>query len=367
MTSANRHIVIISSNLDMVGGYEKIVPQAANLFAKKGNKVTLMLLAETTESFHPIDPGIIIIRHSMNFGITPEGNPVTRKTKMVSDIYSLRKILKKLSPDIIIATEYQFTIAAILSGAKSYARVISWEHTPVDMAQKSSFWNKLLKYTYPKLDSIVCQNETEKQAFEILNPNTAVIPNFTELSQSAATLHNKLILTVARLTAVKGIDLLLQTALIVLKHHPDWQWKIIGEGDMKADISAFIQQHQLEKQLLLAPPISTDLNPEYSECSLYVCTSRFESFGLTIAEAMACGLPCISFDCDTGPRHIINHNEDGILVEKENHAKLAEAIMKLMTDEPLRKKMGEKAFENVQRFSTEATYKLWEKLITHNS
>ena len=82
---------------------------------------------------------------------------------------------------------------------------------------------------------------------------------------------------------------------------------------------------------------------------------------MVLLEAMSNGLPCIAFDCDTGPRHIIRHNEDGILVEKENPGKLAEAIGSLISNEEKRKKMGANAIANVQRFYPETIYQLWKK------
>jgi len=77
-------------------------------------------------------------------------------------------------------------------------------------------------------------------------------------------------------------------------------------------------------------------------------------------------LPCIAFDCETGPRHIVSNNNDGILVKKENTANLAEAIVSLITNEEERIKMGKAAFENVQRFSPDAIYTLWEEKILLN-
>src|SRR5258705_14002350 len=94
---------------------------------------------------------------------------------------------------------------------------------------------------------------------------------------------------------------------------------------------------------------------------MLVMTSLNECFPMVLLEALGNGLPCIAFDCDTGPRHIITHNEDGLLVEKEDPVKLAEAISSLIVNEEQRKKMGTNAFKNIQRFSPDVIYELWNK------
>ncbi|MBK8142709.1 MAG: glycosyltransferase [Chitinophagaceae bacterium] len=91
-------------------------------------------------------------------------------------------------------------------------------------------------------------------------------------------------------------------------------------------------------------------------------TSRNECFPMTLLEAQSAGLPCISFDCDSGPRHIIKNEENGILVEKENTLQLAAAVSSLIMDEAKRKKMGELAFNNIQEFSPGKIYQLWKEL-----
>jgi glycosyltransferase involved in cell wall biosynthesis len=83
---------------------------------------------------------------------------------------------------------------------------------------------------------------------------------------------------------------------------------------------------------------------------------------MVLLEAMSHGVPCIAFDCETGPRHIITHNVDGYLVEKENPAKLAEAIEILIENEQKRKKFGAAAKENVRRFSSEVIINKWVNL-----
>ena len=173
---------------------------------------------------------------------------------------------------------------------------------------------------------------------------------------------NKTILSVGWLIPRKGIDLLLKTAREVLAEHPDWIWKLIGDGEMKEEVLQFIKTEKLEERFLLQSPVDSNINDEYINASLFVLSSRYEAFPMVLLEAMSFGIPCISFDCPSGPADIITKNEDGLLVEKENPAKLAEAISSLITNEEQRKKMGEKALENVQRFSPDKIYELWQQL-----
>jgi glycosyltransferase involved in cell wall biosynthesis len=334
----------------------------ANLFAEKGNPITLVILADTAESYYPINNKIRVIQLPLTFGIMKKGNMISRKIKMLRDIRTLKKTLKKLKPSLLICTEYPYTIAAILCRPGKDTKIVSWEHTHFNVNIKNKFWTKLFRLTYPKLDKIICLNEDEKRLFKPIHDNITVIPNFVNRSASPSGLQNKTILTVARLAPIKGIAHLLQAAKMILNAHPGWQWKIIGDGELEMEVTDFIKKEGLQNKLILQKPVDQDIHAEYQNASLLVMTSINECFPMVLLEALSHGLPCIAFDCDTGPRHIIRHNEDGLLVEKENPGKLAEAISELITNEEKRKKMGEKAFENVQRFSAERVYSLWEQL-----
>lgn len=362
MSKSAKHIVILCSRLNLPGGIERAIVNTANLFNSKGQKVTLLILDNTYDSFYPLYESVHTIQQPLSFGITPEGNIIARKIKLLSDVLKLRKLLKDLQPSLVIATEYPFAAAAILCGARKKAKVISWEHHHYYELKRNLFWDKVFNLTYPRLDTIVCLNEDEKKIFFSIHQHSIVIPNFISGGSSVATLTSKSILTVARLTHVKGIDYLLQTAKMVLQQHPNWMWKVIGDGDMKEKVLSFIEAENLQGQLCIQLPVDYQLQKEYQSASLYVMTSRNECFPMTLLEAQSAGLPCIAFDCETGPRHIITNNEDGYLVEKDNTEKLAAAISSLISNDALRKKMGEKAAHNVQRFSPERIYKLWEQL-----
>lgn len=345
----------------MPGGIERAIVNTANLFASKGHKVTLIILDETNKSFYPIDQEVKIIQQPLSFGITKEGNVISRKIKLLSDVLKLRRLLRTLNANIVIASEYPFAIAAILAGARKISKVVSWEHHHYYELKRNVFWNNMFRLTYPRLNAVVCLNDDEKRLFGSINHQPLVIPNFIEPSPPSL-LTNKLILTVGRLTAVKGTDFLLQTAKLVLHEHPTWQWKLIGDGDMKEQVIQFIEKENLQNRLIIQPPVSHSIISEYQNASLYVMTSRNECFPMTLLEAQSVGLPCISFDCDTGPRHIIKNEENGILVEKENSFQLASAVSSLIMDDAKRKKMGELAINNVLQFSAGKTYQLWKQL-----
>ncbi len=361
MSNSASHIVILCSRLDSPGGIEKAITQAANLFARKGHSVTLLVLDETNKTFFPLDPAVSITQSAMTFGITGRGNIVTRKAALLKNVLQLRKILKDLSPSVVIGTEYPFSIAATLCGIRKKAKLIAWEHHHFHELKRSYFWEKLLQLSYPRLHAVAVLNEEEKKLFSSLNKNIIVIPNFIN-SGKQSELLNKKILTVGRLTAVKGTDLLMKTAKILFKRHPDWIWEVIGTGDMEQQLNSFIKTSNLEKNIHVFTPVSPALESVYNDCSIYVCCSRHESFGMTIIEAMATGLLTISFDCPTGPRHIITHNNDGLLVDAESPLKLSEAISLAIREPGKRKLMGINAYNTAKNFSEENAWVGWKKL-----
>ena len=98
---------------------------------------------------------------------------------------------------------------------------------------------------------------------------------------------------------------------------------------------------------------------KYLESSICIVSSRYEGFSMAIVEAMASGVPCVSFDCPFGPRNIIKNEEDGILVEYLNSKALADNICRLIEDDNLRIKLGANARVNIQRFSEEKIMNQW--------
>lgn len=352
-------IMLIASRLNLPGGAERAIVNLAHLLIKNGHAVTILILDSTIESFYPIDPGIELKQFPLYFGIGIPGNPFSRKLAMRRDIRELRKILTEDAPDFLIATEYHYAITACQAAGKLKTKVLAWEHHHFNWLEKSWFWRQLTKRYYPKLDAVVCLNSKEKEHYDEMGCNTVVIPNFIGPAAQQATCESKKLLTVGWLIPRKGIDFIMTMAATLLPANPGWTWTLVGGGEMEAELRQFIQEKKLENQLLTVPPAQNDLRSFYLEASIFVLASRFECFPMVLLEAMSMGLPCVSFDCPTGPADIIRHEADGLLVEPGNTDKLAGAIQQLMNNEIERKNLGRQAALHIRRFGPDEVAQIW--------
>jgi GalNAc-alpha-(1->4)-GalNAc-alpha-(1->3)-diNAcBac-PP-undecaprenol alpha-1,4-N-acetyl-D-galactosaminyltransferase len=336
----------------------------ANLFVSMKHKVTIAVLDENTNSYYRLSDEIQIFSIPLHFGITSAGSTLTRKYAFVKHIFRLRKLVKQVKPDIVISTDYPFSIALVLGNLHRYAKLITWEPHHFYWLTKNKFWKVLFNRTYPKIDSVVCLNEREKKIFDLLGCRTTVIPSLIPKFPIAhAPLSTKQLLTVGWFIKRKGIDLIPAIAEIVFKKHPDWKWVLVGDGEEKETFQSTITRKNLANNFIILLPVPhQELEKIYVNASIYVLTSLSEAFPAVLIESMASGVPAVSFDCLTGPSDIIKDREDGVLVEEGNVSKMADAICMLIEQEDLRRKMGAKAAINMKRYSNDAIYSLWSNL-----
>lgn len=362
MAKAFKKVAIIASRLDLPGGIERSVVNISNLLQSHGYEVSLVILDKTATAFFPINENVKILHRHLHFGITPAGNILTRKISFLKHLVELNKIIKTIGPENIIATEYQFAITVWLATRTLNIKIISREAHHFHSLKKNRFWKYLFAKTYPKLDYVVCLNPAEKKFFDTMGCRTTVIPNYV-LQQCKASLYAKNLLTIGRLMYVKGLDLIPGIAEKIAEKHKDWQWTIIGSGPAFENLKNDICSKNLQNHIRILNPQSPDLMASYLDASIYISTSRVECLGNVLLEAMSHGIPCVAFDCPTGPAYVIRHGTDGVLVKAENVTQMAEAISQLLTDGNKRFRLGEHAYKNIQRFSVEAIYSAWHQVL----
>lgn len=192
-------------------------------------------------------------------------------------------------------------------------------------------------------------------------PNIEVIPNAAMfMGTRQADMSSKRILAVGRLDYQKGFDRLLE-AWHIVQQHPEfhnWRLDIFGQGEWHDRLEQTIRRYGLEQQTAINPPTS-DIGSEYARSSMLVMSSNYEGFPMVMIEAMAGGLPVVAFDFLCGPKDIIRHEQNGLIVPNGNIPALANAMMKLMASEPLRQQLSVNARKVTETYSEEQVMKQW--------
>ena len=212
-----------------------------------------------------------------------------------------------------------------------------------------------------KLDQFVVLTKEDRLAWSEIK-NVCVIPDplaFTPKRVSPLT--DKRVIAVGRYVYQKGFDLLLRAWIQVEKHCPDWELVVYGEGN-RAPYQQLRKELGIDSTRCHLCERSSNIEKEYCSSSIFAFSSRFEGFGMVLVEAMACGLPVVSFDCPCGPKDIVKDGEDGLLVENGNVEQLAEKLIHLITDASQRAALSRSAQQRAQYYQMEHIAGMWKGL-----
>lgn len=283
------------------------------------------------------------------------------------------RLLRDIRPDIVIGTVYSYQVLDIIINTSHQLgiKTIIESHTKgetVTMAYKFkynrclfrllSLWDWHIMKSLRHCSSVVTLTKQDAPFWQRYTQRIEVIPNMLTITPKIVSDYGaKRVISAGRYMSEKGFDRLLKAWALIKKDFFDWQLYIFGNGD-RIPYQVIADQLELGENVHLMPA-TEDIAKEFSKSSIYVMSSRYEGFGLVLAEAMSCGLPCVSFDCPYGPREIITDEEDGLLAENDNVEEFAQKLARLMSDEELRKNMGTKAIQNITRYKPEAIMVQW--------
>ncbi len=356
-------LLYITNGINGSGGLERVLSVKASYLAEKlGYEVHILGLNNSvTDLFYEFSSKIVFHQ------IEVSGNPIAYLKKYVSGI---KKCANHIQPDCVIVCDdglKGFFTPLFLGKSRPivYERHVSKN---IEMKEDSALFATIASRLKLKLMDVLASNFdtfvvlTHENKREWKGKNVIVISNpLSFYPEISSTLNQKRVLVVGKQSYQKGFDLLLRAWKLIHEKQPDWTLDVYGKKDASLGFETLADELGIAHSIRFFDP-EKNIVEKYLDSSIYILSSRFEGFGMVLIEAMACGVPCVSFNCPYGPSDIIKDNEDGYLVENGNSEQLAEKCLILMNNDELRMQMGRRAKENVKRYLPGNIMKQWDEL-----
>lgn len=379
--AADRHQVkILLLHAYGMGGTIRSVFTTAGHLARTRDVEIVSIVREREEPFFPIPPGVRVTSlddrtaPGRPYGprallskrpsvLVPKEEVAYRNYSLWTDLVLVR-YLRSLRGGVVMGTRPSLNLIMALFAPPEVVTVAQ-EH--VNLLAQQPRVRRLVRRRYRRVDAIVTLTEADlrdyRRALRGMDGSLVRIPNaLPPLNGGEARLDRKTVITVGRLARVKRYDRLIAAWKRVAEVHPDWTLRIVGSGPQGARLQRLIEKKGLTGRVVLAGR-SRDVGAELAQASIFALTSRREGFCLALAEAMSKGLPVVSFNCPYGPREMITHGEDGILVRNGDVRTMAAELCRLIEDPELRRRLGARAARTASRYTPEAVGAHWDRLL----
>lgn len=345
-------LLYITNGITGIGGLERVLSIKASYLADKlGYDVNIVSLNEQGKApFYDFSPSITF--HS-----------VDTCDSRFNYFKGIRRLVRDIRPDVISVCDDGLKGFFVPLWVGSKAGIIYERHISKEMITlgnrptlRQRIASGMMNIGSRLFDRFIVLTGDNKRQWR--GRNVAVIPNpLSFYPKTVSKLDTKRIIAVGKVTRQKGYDRLLEAWRQIEHKHPGWHIDIFGS----TDDGGLLPEAATGSAFRINEPVK-DIEAEYLSSAIYALPSRFEGFGMVLTEAMACGVPCIAFDCPCGPADIIRDGEDGCLVPNGNIGLFAEKLSELIENEELRSAMGARARKNVLRYDIANIAGQWDKL-----
>lgn len=370
-------ILICTNSLGARGGIERVTIVKANALASiKGVDVAICYTDKGTypyDTICPISPLVKVIDTGVTFW---DLYPLSIKKlfyeatiKFIRLRKTISNIIADYKPDVVVSTgSYEkYALASILpshitghpvikireyhfgSDYRKYITQTLIAHLAGIFEDKvlSRFFDMNFLLTKEDLD----MNHKNRQRFSYRhNPLCIEYINFQRRTNT--------VIAVGRLTDQKNHISLLRIWASIADKAGDWELWIAGEGELRSELGNAAAKLGIAKSVKFLG-FRKDIAQILSSCKILALTSKYEGFGLCITEAMACGTVPISFRTPYGPADIINHNQDGILVDYMNEEQFADNLISLIHNPDRIADMSQRAIIRAQDFDADRISASW--------
>jgi len=342
-----------------LGGAQRVAATLLNEWARRGIQIDLYTFDKKAESFFSLHESIRVIALDLFSASASKWESISNCIRRSSRI---RQVLKESRPDLVVSfmSNMNYLVTAAATGL-DLPVVVSERTDPV--ASGEGIQGTMLRWIfYPNASRVIVQNQRIHEYMPpVVRARSCVISNpvivpASEKNGSSGALR---VLGLGRLSEEKGYDLLMRAFAGV--NCSNALLRIVGDGPERARLEALRSELGFGTRVELPGATSTP-SEELLSASVFVLSSRFEGSPNALLEAMACGVACVSFDCRTGPRELIRHGENGLLVPPGDVEGLTRAIQQVVDDASLRELLGRNARKSVMKYSLPNVLKQWDRV-----
>ena len=348
------------------GGAERVLATVASGLANRGHDVTVITSDEVgAATYYTLGSDVQLLQLGIG-----DVTSSSRISEVCNRILALRKKLRGLRPDVVIAFMHPTYIPVGLAMIGSSISVIASEHTASTHYRKRPLQRLLLQLTPLISASITVVSEQVRLSFgRWTRRRMVVVPNPVAISPTSKSKYptdgaKKTLLAVGRLGPEKQHSILIAAFARIAADFPDWTLRIVGEGELRPRLAAQIETEGLENCVELAG-MKRDVHAEYAAADLFVVPSRYESFGMAVAEALLHGLPAVGFSNCPGTNELIRDGDNGKLVSAldQTHA-LASELSGLMGNSTERRRLATSSRDWIKNlYGVESVLDQWESVI----
>ena len=344
------------------GGAERVACAISNHWIGQGRQVAFATFEEVgAPAYFSLSPEVERFQLALPAIPSPKWKALKQTWSRIS---ALRKLIKGKKPDVVISFLTKMNVMTLIAARGTGVPVIISERNNPKKQKFDPLWENGRAFTFPRASCFVTMTMGAAEFYpEAQRPNLHIIPNPVRLPKDFSPQRGGNTLTaVGRLDPQKRFDLLLEAFAIIAERNPDWRLVIWGEGDERKKL----EQHRASLGLdgRVDFPGVTSKHGQWAETAdIFVLSSDFEGWPNVMAEALAAELPVVSFDCEFGPKEIIDHEQNGLLVPSGNVEELAHAMERAIQDKALRERLAANASTFKDQYSVEAIAARWDAAI----
>lgn len=362
-------VAFLAFAFDDQGGTAGAVTTQANALTALGHDVHLLSVVRTAEAMHFALDARVTTEFLVDAREDADTPGLDEPSRLVPEAWDaqfsratdtpLADALSTVRADVLVTT----TPALLALAAQLLPRGVALVHQEHRSSSNREGGMEPLLAFAPRADVVAVLTDDMatwlRGRLGAVAPEVIAMPNALPAGFAPRSrLDQPLIVSAGRLVPEKQFPRLIAAFAEIADDVPDWRLRIFGDGPARLSLLRTIRRHGLYDRVEL-PGVAPDLRREFAVASVAALTSRAEGFPLVVQEAMAAGVPVASFDCASGPRAIIEHEVNGLLVTPDSLAAMAAALHRLVTDEPLRHRLGAAARAAGERYDVARIAACW--------